>query len=158
MKATKSNLTQNRAAKPVPEGFHTVTPFIVVNGAEKFIDLVKKAFGAEVTFLTKSDEGHVRHATIRIGNSMIMVADADERSEPTRSTLYLYVEDVDSVYKQAVNAGTTSLREPTDEFYGDRSSGVRDAWGNQWWIGTHIEDVSDDELKRRMEKMSREPA
>ena len=141
------------SAKAVPKDFHTVTPFLVVEGAEKFIDFAVKAFGAEKTFLMKNENGTVSHATIKIGDSCIMLSDAMENFPATTSTLYLYVPDADGIYKRAVDAKATSLREPTDEFWGDRTGGVRDSWGNQWWISTHIEDVSDEELnKRKQEK------
>ncbi len=93
------------------------------------------------------------HASIRIGNSHIMLGEASEKWPAIPAMLYLYVEDVDSMYNSAVKAGGVSLREPTTEFYGDRSSGVKDSFGNQWWMATHVEDVSPEEMQRRQEEM-----
>ena len=105
----------------------------------------------------KTDDGSkVMHASVVIGDSHIMVADSSEQYPAGSCRLYLYVEDVDSVYKQALRARGTSLREPTDEFYGDRSCGVKDAWGNEWWIATHIEDLTPDEMKQRMHELMEE--
>jgi uncharacterized glyoxalase superfamily protein PhnB len=139
------------APEPIPAGFHSITPFIVVKEAEQLLDFMKHAFGAEMTSMMKDPVGKVMHATARIGNSIIMVCDANEKFEARPCMLYLYVEDVDSVYKKAVHFGGESLREPTDEFYGDRSAGIKDAWNNQWWIATHIEDVDAAEINRRAE-------
>ena len=136
--------------KPVPEGFHTVTPYIVVDGAEKIIRFMKEAFGAEPVFepMVRSD-GKVMHAEFKIGNSIVMISDSSERAQATSSMLYLYVPNVDAVYQKALKAGGTSEMEPADMFYGDRSGGVTDPAGNRWHIGTHIEDLSPAELKKR---------
>jgi uncharacterized glyoxalase superfamily protein PhnB len=138
------------AVKPVPDGYHTVTPFLVVRGAAKTIEFARKAFGAEVTEepITRPD-GTIMHTQIKIGDSLIMISDASEQHPPTQSMLYLYVPNVDAVYQRAVAAGGTSLMEPMDQFYGDRSGGVKDPSGNQWFIGTHKEDVAPQELKKR---------
>ncbi|HEY5919270.1 MAG TPA: VOC family protein, partial [Chryseolinea sp.] len=107
----------------------------------------------EETAMVKDDGGKIMHATVQIGDSLVMVADVMTGTEPMPAMLYLYVDDVDAVYRQAINvAGTSSLREPVDEFYGDRSAGVKDEWGNQWWLATHVEDVSDEEMERRKEE------
>ncbi|WP_065750148.1 VOC family protein [Bradyrhizobium paxllaeri] len=136
--------------KPVPEGFHTVTPYLVVDGADKVIHFMKEAFGAQPVFepMMRPD-GKVMHAEYKIGNSIVMISDSSERAQATSAMLYLYVPNVDAVYQKALKAGATSLMEPTDQFYGDRSGGVKDAAGNHWHIGTHIEDVSPADLKKR---------
>ncbi|MEH2626189.1 PhnB protein [Bradyrhizobium sp. AZCC 1719] len=136
--------------KPVPKGFHTVTPYLVVDGAEKVIRFMKEAFGAEPVFepMTRPD-GKVMHAEYKIGDSIVMISDSSERAQATSTMLYLYVPNVDAVYQKALKAGATSLMEPSDQFYGDRSGGVKDPAGNSWHIGTHIEDVSPTELKKR---------
>jgi len=136
--------------KPVPEGFHTVTPYLVVDGAEKIINFMKEAFGAQPVFepMMRPD-GKVMHAEFKIGNSIVMIADSSERAQATSTMLYLYVPNVDAVYQMALKAGATSLMEPADQFYGDRSGGVKDPAGNHWHIGTHIEDVPPAELKKR---------
>jgi uncharacterized glyoxalase superfamily protein PhnB len=140
------------ATKPVPEGYHTVTPYLVVQGAAKTIDFAKKAFGAEMPIEPmKRPDGKIMHAELKIGDSHVMLSDADERHPAMPSMLYLYVPDVDSVYRRAVSAGGASLMEPMDQFYGDRSGGVKDPAGNQWFIGTHKEDLSPTELRRRAE-------
>ncbi len=139
------------APEPIPVGYHTVTPFLIVNGAEKLLDFLRNAFNAEQTYVMKDPSGKVMHATARIGDSIVMIADANEKMAAMPCMLYLYVHDVDKVYQQAVKAGGLSLREPTDEFYGDRSAGIKDGWNNQWWIATHIEDVELDEINRRAE-------
>lgn len=143
------------AVNPIPEGYHTITPYIMVRGAARLIDFLKQAFDAEEVYRSASEDGVVNHAEIRIGNSMLMVSEARGQYEPMPAMLYIYVEDTDAVYKRAMEAGGVSLREPVDEFYGDRSAGVRDEFGNQWWIGTHQEDVSPEEMARR-EKARRE--
>lgn len=136
--------------KPIPEGFHTVTPYLVVPKALKLIDFLKQAFDATVIVKMLRPDGTVHHAEVKIGDSMIMLGEAQDQSHKP-GALYLYVPDVDATYRQAVQAGATSLSEPADMFYGDRGGGVEDAWGNTWWIGTHIEDVSPEELKKRAE-------
>ena len=139
--------------EPVPEGFHTVTPFLLADDAASLMTFIEKAFGGEVTYVTKSDDGLVRHATVRIGDSQIMIADGTEAYKSMPCMLHLYVPDVDALYRQALSAGARSIREPEDQFYGDRSAGVEDAWHNQWWIATHMEDVNDKEMKKRGEQM-----
>jgi PhnB protein len=136
-------------ANPIPEGFHTLTPFIMVNGAEKVIDFLKKAFNAREVSLLKHPSGTVWHAQLKIGDSMIMLGDPMGKHPDMPCAVYLYVPNVDETYKKAVAAGANSMMEPADQFYGDRSAGVKDVCGNQWWMGTHIEDVSDEELRRR---------
>jgi PhnB protein len=142
-------------AEPIPQGFHSITPFLVVNGAEKWLQFVEKAFDGETTFIIKHENGKVMHATTKIGDSCIMLSDSGEKFPPVSSMLYLYVEDVDTVYEQAIKAGAESLRAPVNEFYGDRSAGVKDAWGNQWWIATHIEDVEGEDLERRAKEFDK---
>jgi PhnB protein len=138
------------AVKPIPEGYHTVTPYLTVQEAAKLIDFLKKAFGATETHPPhKRPDGTIMHAEVKIGDSRIMISDANEQVPATKASLYLYVEDADAVYKRALSAGSTSVMEVTDMFYGDRSGGVKDAFGNRWWIGTHKEDVSAPELEKR---------
>lgn len=138
-----ANKTQSR-----PEGFHTVNPYLIVKGAAQLLDFLAKAFGAEqVGERFKGPDGSIMHAAIRIGDSMVEVSDAPE---PASATLHMYVEDTDGVYKRAMEAGATSLREPMTTFYGDRSAGVKDPCGNSWWLACHVEDVSQEELLRRM--------
>jgi PhnB protein len=139
--------------KPIPKGFHTVTPYLIVEGAKKTISFMEQALGAqhdhEPTF---RPDGTVMHATLKIGDSMVMISDASEHAKAMPVMLYLYVPDVDAAYQRAIKAGATSIMEPVDQFYGDRSGGVKDAAGNSWFFGTHIEDVTPAELKKRAEE------
>lgn len=137
------------AVRPIPEGYRTFTPYYVVEGASDFIDFLKRAFGAEELFRFPAPGGKLGHAEVRIGDSMVMLADSGE-FPPTRIGSYLYVTDVDATYKKAVAAGAKSQREPANQFYGDRTATVIDRWGNTWSIGTHVEDVSPQEMERRM--------
>jgi PhnB protein len=139
------------AVKPIPEGYHTVTPYLIVEGAQKLIDFLKQGFDAAERFSMPGPDGKIGHAEVQIGNSVVMLADASPRWKSTKTMLYLYVEDVDAVYKKAVAAGGKAVMEPANQFYGDRSAGVEDAFGNYWGIATHVEDVPMDELERRAE-------
>jgi PhnB protein len=139
------------AVKPIPDGYHTVTPYLTVRGAAKLIDLLKQTFGAVETERIAGPDGTIGHAEVRIGDSVVMLADATPEFTPMPAMIHVYVNDVDAVYKRALQAGTISLREPTDQFYGDRSAGVKDFCGNHWWIATHKEDVPPEELKKRAE-------
>ena len=118
------------------------------------IEFIEQSFDGETTSMMKTDDGKIMHATVRVGDSQLMITDATEQYKAGSCKLYLYVDDVDASYKDAIHAGGTSLREPTDEFYGDRSSGVKDAWGNEWWIATHTEDVSEKEMKKRQKEFT----
>ena len=147
--ANQTKNQKSKSVKAIPEGMHTVTPFLVVDGANDLIEFIEQSFDGKVTSIMKTKEGRVMHAGVQIGDSQIMVTDSTEKYPAAGSRLYLYVDDVDETYKNAINAKGTSLREPTDEFYGDRSSGVKDSWGNEWWIATHVEDVDDEEMEKR---------
>ena len=139
--------------KPIPKGFHTVTPYLIVEGAKKTISFMEQALGAQHDHEpTLRPDGTVMHATLKIGDSMVMISDASEQVKAMPVMLYLYVPDVDAAYQRAIKAGATSIMEPADQFYGDRSGGVKDAAGNSWFFGTHIEDVSPAELKKRAEE------
>jgi len=139
------------AVKPIPDGYHTVTPYLVVQRAAKLIDFLKQAFEAkEIECMTQPD-GTIRHAEVRIGDSVVMVSEAKDEWKPMPSGIYLYVNDTDAVYKRALQAGATSIMEPADQFYGDRNAGVKDLSGNHWWIATHKEDVPPEEIQKRAE-------
>lgn len=138
-------------AKPIPTGYHTVTPVLTVHGAAKLIDFLKQAFDAKETFRLPGPDGAVIHAEVKIGDSMIMLGEATDQWKPMPATVALYVEDADAWYQRALRTGATSVREPSDQFYGDRSAGVKDFAGNHWWIHTRIEDVPPDEIKKRAE-------
>lgn len=137
------------AVKPVPDGYHSVTPYLVVAGASRIIEFAKQAFDARELVRMPGPNNTIGHAEIRIGDSVVMMADAGATHPARPATLMLYVPNVDEVYRRALKAGGRSEREPTDQFYGDRSAGVSDPAGNQWWIATHVEDVTPEELQRR---------
>ena len=130
------------AVKPIPDGFHTVTPYLLVPDAPKLIDFLKRAFDAEEIDISRGPDGSIAHALMKVGDSMVMMGQAREEWKPMPCMLYLYVEDVDAWYHRAMVAGGTSVRELTDESYGDRVGGVQDPVGNQWWIATHKQDFT----------------
>lgn len=138
------------SVKPIPDGYHAVTPYLVVHDAKKLIDFMRQAFDAkEIERMTMPD-GSIGHAEVRISDSVMMLGEArGETWKPMPSSIYLYVTDCDAVYKQALEAGATSLMEPKDQFYGDRSGSVTDPVGNHWFIATHKEDLSKEELDKR---------
>jgi len=138
------------AVKPIPEGYHTFTPYFVVEGASDFIEFVKKAFDGKEVFRAPAPGGKIGHAEMRAGDSILMLADATPEYSPSRMVGYLYVPDVDATFRKAVAAGAQSKREPANQFYGDLVGTVADRWGNTWSVGTHVEDVAPDELERRM--------
>jgi PhnB protein len=140
------------AVNPIPEGYRTVTPYLVVDGATKVLDFVKQAFGAEEKFRMDAPDGKIGHAEVQIGDSIIMIGDAGAENPAMPAMIHLYLDDCDATYERALAAGATSEREPTDQFYGDRSAGVRDSAGNLWWIATHVEDVPEEEMAKRIEE------
>lgn len=154
------------AVKPIPEGYHSVTPYLIVNDGAGAIDFYKKAFGAVETVRMGSPEGKIGHAEIRIGDSYVMLADESpdmgHRSAQsigaTPVSLVLYVEDVDAQFKQAIAAGAKELRPVEDQFYGDRMGTLVDPFGHVWSLGTHKEDVSPEEMNRRMGEMMAQKA
>ena len=120
-------------AKPIPDGYHSLTPYLTVRGAAKAIDFLKRAFGAQIKHEPLNrPNGTIMHAEVKIGNSRVMI-----------------VPNVDSVFQQALKAGGTKIMEPMDMFYGDRSGGITDPFGNSWYIATHKEDVAPTELAKR---------
>ena len=130
-----------------PEGFHTVTPYLVVNGAANVIEFLTNAFEAkEVGERFKAPDGKIMHCALRIGDSMVEIGDADEAMP---MNLHMYVDDVDAMYQRGIAAGGVTVREPTTTFYGERSAGVKDPGGNNWWLACHVEDVSNEEIIRR---------
>lgn len=145
--------------KPVPEGYHTVTPYLVVQGAASAIEFYKTALGATELFRFAAPNGKVGHAEVRIGDSRLMLADEfpemNSRSPKALGgspvSIYLYVEDVDAVANQVVAAGGAVLRPVKDQFYGDRSGTFSDPFGHIWTIATHKEDVPPEELRKRAE-------
>jgi PhnB protein len=143
--------------KPVPDGYHTATPYLIVNGAAQAIEFYKKAFGATELLRMPQPGGKIGHAEIKIGDSIIMLADEfpDVSARSPRSiggspvSIMLYVEDVDRIFSQAVAAGAKVKRPVADQFYGDRTGGIEDPFGHLWYIATHKEDVSPEEMRKR---------
>jgi uncharacterized glyoxalase superfamily protein PhnB len=139
--------------KPIPDGFHSVTPYVTVKGVPKTIEFLKAAFGARLDHEPiKRPDGAIMHATLKIGDSMVMLAEESEHAKAAPTTLHLYVPNADTVYQTAIKAGGKSMMEPTDMFYGDRSGGVKDPAGNSWFIATHKEDVGQQELQKRADQ------
>ena len=136
--------------KPIPDGYHTVTPYLMIQGADQVIEFAKNAFGAKERVRMPGPNGTIGHAELEIGDSVVMLADMDERENLMPAMVHLYMEDVDAVYARAIEAGGKSVQEPKDQFYGDRSAAVQDSAGNKWYISTHVEDVSPDEMERRV--------
>jgi uncharacterized glyoxalase superfamily protein PhnB len=136
-------------AKPIPDGYHTVTPYLTVRDVPRLIEFLQQAFGATEVLRMPGPDGAIAHAEVTIGDSRVMMGEANASSPPMPANLHLYVVDTDALYHLALQAGATSLREPADMFYGDRMAGVRDPVGNHWWIATHKEDLSPAELARR---------
>ena len=151
--------------KPIPENYHSVTPYLVVDGAAKAIDFYKKAFKATEHVRMPGPENRIAHAEIKVGDSMVMLCDpmkemghkSPKTLGGTPITLMLYVEDVDATVADALAAGAQTLRPVEDQFWGDRMGGVTDPFGHQWFVATHIEDVSPEEMKSRMEAMAAAP-
>jgi PhnB protein len=145
------------AVKPIPDGYHSVTPYLVMQECGRAIDFYKQALGAEELFRMPGADGKVGHAEIKIGNSILMLS--DEHPEMgfkgpksyggTPVGLMIYVNDCDAVFHAAVKSGATALRPLQDQFYGDRSGTVVDPFGHVWTISTHKEDVPPDEMARR---------
>jgi PhnB protein len=143
--------------KPIPEGYHSVTSYLIINGAAEAIEYYKKAFGATELFRFPTPDGKIGHAEIKIGDSPIMLADAypemgynDPKSlNGSPVSLMIYVADVDTVFTRAVEAGATVKEAVSDKFYGDRLGTVIDPFGHVWHISTHKEDISVEEMKKR---------
>ena len=142
------------AVKPVPDGYHTVSPYIIVEDAAALLGFIAQAFGASdirKTLGPEREDGRrmIMNAEVRVGNSMMMLADARGGMQPQPVMLYVYVDDVDAVHAQALKAGGSEMMSPADMFYGDRHGAVIDPAGNTWFIASRVEEMSDDELQRR---------
>lgn len=145
------------AVKPIPSGYHAVTPYLVMKGASQAIDYYKKVFGAEELFRMSDPTGKIGHAEIKIGDSPVMLADeypemgfrGPDAFGGTPVSLLLYVPDVDATFQKAIAAGAKAIKPVEDQFYGDRSGTLRDPYGHMWTVATHKEDVSHEEMKKR---------
>ena len=149
------------AAKPIPEGYRSVTPYLVVDNASEAIAFYTRAFGAKELYRMPMPDGKIAHAEFRVGDAIVMIADEapDQGYRSPKSlggssvSLMFYVDDVDAVAKRAVAEGLEVLRPVQDQFYGDRSGNFRDPFGHLWTIATHKEDLTPEEMNQRMEKM-----
>ncbi len=147
--------------KPIPDGYHTATPYLIIQGAAKAIEFYKQAFGAAELLRLEGPGGTIGHAEVKIGDSPIMLADehpqmgyrGPQALGGTPVSLMLYVANVDEMYAQAIAAGGKPLRPVADQFYGDRAGTLVDPFGHVWTIATHTEDVPPDEINRRFEAM-----
>ena len=145
------------AVQPVPEGYHTITPYLAVEDASAAIDFYQRALGAKERVRMSGPGDSVMHAELEIGDSLVMLSDPFPQASTkppkelggTSVSIFAYVEDIDAVYKQAIDAGATSLMEPDDMFWGDRFGSVQDPFGHSWTIATHVEDVSPEEMEKR---------
>lgn len=135
----------------VPKGYHTITPYLLVEGAAEMIEFLQTVFDATPVIISHHGD-KIGHAALQIGDSMLEVADACEEWGLTSAAIHLYVPDVDATYKKAVEAGAKGLREPTDMFYGERGASVKDPYGIQWHIATQTEELTTEELHRRAEE------
>jgi PhnB protein len=152
------------AVKPIPDGYHSVTPYLVIKGAARAIDYYKAAFGAAERMRVEDPGGKVMHAELTIGDSVIMLADefpqmgwvSPKTLGGSSVGIHLYVEHVDALFKQALAAGGTESKPVQDQFYGDRSGTLLDPFGHLWTLSTHTEDVSPEELDRRFASMMKQ--
>ena len=144
-------------AQPVPEGYHTLTPYLAVDDAKAAIDFYQRAFGAKERVRMHGPDGMIAHAELEIGDSKVMLADPFPQASTrppkelggTSVGVFVYVENVDEVFQQAVDAGATATMEPDDQFWGDRFGSVTDPFGHSWQISTHVEDVPPEEMEKR---------
>ncbi|MEA2696571.1 MAG: PhnB protein [Myxococcales bacterium] len=150
--------------KAIPDGYHSVTPYLSIKGAKEALEFYKRAFGAEEIFKMEMPDGRLGHAEIQIGNSRLMLSDempemaeAITRSPKTlggsTAGFSIYLENVDARFQQAIDAGATVMRPVTTQFYGDRSGTLQDPFGHLWTLSTHVEDISPDEMNARMAKL-----
>ncbi len=154
------------AAQAVPEGYHTLTPYLAVDDAAAAIEYYQRAFGAKESVRMEGPDGKIGHAELEIGDSRVMLADAYPQSSTrppkeigsTTGAVFMYAEDVDAVAQQAIDAGGTMLSQPEDMFWGDRFGSITDPFGHVWHIATHVEDVPPEEMAERAEKWQAEMA
>jgi PhnB protein len=135
---------------PVPRGQPTVSPYLTVRGARTLLDFIESTFAGRITELL-APGGAIAHAQVRIGDSVVMVGESPDATVLSAAVLYVYVADVDATYRRALDSGASPVREPADQFYGDRSGAVKDPCGNTWWIASRVEELSLAEIERRMQ-------
>lgn len=125
-------------APGVPEGYHTVCPYLIVDDADRILEFMQQAFGATQRELHRTPEGRVMHAEVQIGDSVVMLGETNEDFSDFKAMIHLYVPDADEVFRRALEAGARTVRELADQDYGDRTGGVEDPAGNQWWVSTRV--------------------
>lgn len=141
--------------KPIPDGYHSIQPYLIFTDAAKAMAFYTKALGATERFRMEGKNGKIQHAELQIGDSVVMLSNesaeysayAPQHYGGSPITLMLYTENCDELYQRALSAGATSVREPADQPYGDRTAGIEDPFGYRWWIGTHIKDVTKEEIE-----------
>lgn len=148
-------MAAKKAASYKPAGFHTVNVYLTVQGVPKLIEFLQKAFGATDLLVSKRPDGTIGHGRVRIGDSMVEMGEAGEQWKAMKAALHLYVPDADAVYQRAIEAGGTSLHEVMDMFYGERSGGVMDPCGNNWYIATQTEELTEEEVMQRAAAMNK---
>lgn len=145
------------SVKPIPDGYQTVIPYLLVDRAAELTTFLSSAFDAKVRQRLERADGSVMHVELQIGDSIVMIGEPVAEFGPMPSSIYLYVEDCDAVYRRALEAGAASVMPPTDMPHaGERYGGVQDPSGNLWWVATHIEDVSFEEQARRVAALTME--
>ena len=162
-KSTKKTTAVKRKKKvlAIPKGYHSITPYLIVNGGARAIEFYKKAFGAKAVICMQHSDGKIGHAELKIGDSKVMLGDAcpemnafdPKHFKGSPISIHLYVKDVDAVVERAVAAGAKLIRPVEDMFYGDRSGAVEDPYGHQWYVATHIEDLTLAKIKKRSEEL-----
>lgn len=138
----------------IPTGYHTVTPYLTVAGASGLIEFLKQAFAAREKERITQPDGTIGHAEVIVGDSVIMLGEPKGECKPMGGSFYLYMEEVDTVYQRALAAGASSAMAPADQFWGDRTATVHDRFGNIWHLATRVEEVSPEELQRRIAAMA----
>jgi PhnB protein len=143
------------AVEAVPARYGSITPYLVVVGADKLVKFLEQAFGGVCIERVPGPTGALAHAEVKIGDSIVMLGEASERAKAFPATIYHYVPNIDEAHRRAVASGATVLTEPTDQFYGDRSGAVIDPCGNFWYLATHVEDVTPEEIAKRLQAMKK---
>lgn len=138
------------AVKPIPEGFRVLTPYLMVNDLQASIDFMKQAFGAKDAGVFHGPDGKPMHASLSFGDCMIMAGQSMPGHGPFQTMLFIYTEDADKLFAQALSAGGTEAQPVQDQPWGDRAGAVKDTDGNVWWVATHKEDLSDAQIAERM--------
>jgi len=160
-KKNQRSQSKSKRVDPIPRGYHSVTPYLIVSNGEKAIEFYKTAFGAKLVFSMPHPSGRIGHAELKIGDSKIMLCDeypemgafSPERYEGSAMSIHLYVKNVDNVIDRAVSAGAQLTRPVENMFYGDRSGGLKDPYGHNWYVSTHVEDVTPAKIKKRAQEL-----